>query len=47
MPRNFYPAVEKGVREGLESGPVAGFQVTNVKVTLTEGSYHAVDSSEM
>jgi elongation factor G len=47
VPRNFYPAVEKGVREGLESGPVAGFPVTNVKVTLTDGSYHAVDSNEM
>jgi len=47
VPRNFYPAVEKGVREGLESGPVAGFPVVNVKVTLTDGSYHAVDSSEM
>jgi len=47
VPRNFYPAVEKGVREGLESGPVAGFPVVNVKVTLTDGSYHAVDSNEM
>jgi elongation factor G len=47
VPRNYYPAVEKGVREGMESGPVAGFPVTNVKVTLTDGSYHAVDSNEM
>jgi len=47
VPRNFYPAVEKGVREGLEAGPVAGFPVVNVRVTLTDGSYHAVDSSEM
>lgn len=47
VPRNFYPAVEKGVREGLESGPVAGYPVVNVKVTLTDGSYHAVDSNEM
>src|SRR4029079_14690549 len=47
VPRNFYPAVEKGVREGLESGPVAGYPVVNVKVTLTDGSYHSVDSNEM
>ncbi|HLL51645.1 MAG TPA: elongation factor G [Thermomicrobiales bacterium] len=47
VPRNYYPAVEKGVREGMESGPVAGFPVVNVKVTLTDGSYHAVDSNEM
>ena len=47
VPRNFYPAVEKGVREGMESGPLAGYPVVNVKVTLTDGSYHAVDSSEM
>jgi elongation factor G len=47
VPRNYYPAVEKGVREGMESGPVAGYPVVNVKVTLTDGSYHAVDSNEM
>jgi elongation factor G len=47
VPRNFYPAVEKGVREGMEAGPVAGYPVVNVKVTLTDGSYHAVDSNEM
>jgi elongation factor G len=47
VPRNFYPAVEKGVREGMEAGPLAGFPVVNVKVTLTDGSYHAVDSNEM
>ena len=47
VPRNYYPAVEKGVREGMDSGPVAGYPVVNVKVTLTDGSYHAVDSSEM
>ena len=47
VPRNFYPAVEKGVREGMESGPLAGYPVVNVKVTLTDGSYHAVDSNEM
>jgi elongation factor G len=47
VPRNYYPAVEKGVREGLESGPLAGYPVVNVRVTLTDGSYHAVDSNEM
>ena len=47
VPRNFYPAVEKGVREGLESGPLAGYPVVNVRVTLTDGSYHSVDSNEM
>ncbi|HEU0115413.1 MAG TPA: elongation factor G [Thermomicrobiales bacterium] len=47
VPRNFFPAVEKGVREGLESGPLAGYPVVNVRVTLTDGSYHAVDSNEM
>ena len=47
VPRNFYPAVEKGVREGLEAGPLAGYPVVNVKVTLTDGSYHSVDSNEM
>ncbi|CAA9549352.1 MAG: Elongation factor G-like protein TM_1651 [uncultured Thermomicrobiales bacterium] len=47
VPRNFYPAVEKGVREALEGGPLAGYPVVNVRVTLTDGSYHAVDSNEM
>ncbi|MEZ4532358.1 MAG: elongation factor G [Thermomicrobiales bacterium] len=47
VPRNFYPAVEKGVREALEAGPVAGYPVVNVKVTLYDGSYHDVDSNEM
>ena len=47
VPKNFFPAVEKGVREALESGPLAGYPVVNVKVTLTDGSYHDVDSNEM
>ena len=46
VPRNFFPAV-KGVREALEAGPVAGYPVVNVKVTLFDGSYHDVDSNEM
>jgi elongation factor G len=47
VPRGFYPAVEKGVREAMEAGPIAGFPVVNVNVTLTDGSYHDVDSNEM
>ena len=47
VPKQFIPAVEKGVREALQEGVLAGYPVTNVKVTLTDGSYHPVDSSEM
>jgi elongation factor G len=47
VPKNYIPAVEKGVRETLESGIAAGFPVVDLKVTLTDGSYHDVDSSEM
>lgn len=47
VPRQYIPGVEKGVREALEHGILAGYPVTNVKVTLTDGSYHPVDSSEL
>lgn len=47
VPKNFIPAVEKGVRETLVEGPVAGYPVANVRVTLSDGKYHPVDSSEM
>ncbi len=47
VPKNFIPAVEKGVNEALAEGMVAGYPVVNVKVRLTDGSYHSVDSSEM
>ncbi|HHY96286.1 MAG TPA: elongation factor G [Firmicutes bacterium] len=47
VPRQYVPAVEKGVREALQEGVVAGYPVTDVKVTLYDGSYHTVDSSEM
>ncbi len=47
VPRNFIPAVEKGIREILPEGALAGYPVVDVKVTLYDGSYHAVDSSEM
>jgi len=47
VPREFIPAVEKGVVDALNSGILAGYPVVDVKVTLTFGSYHEVDSSEM
>ncbi len=47
IPRQFIPAVEKGVREALQSGALAGFPVVDVKVILYDGSYHSVDSSDM
>jgi len=47
IPEQFIPAVEAGVREALESGPLAGYPVVDVKVSLVDGSYHEVDSSEM
>jgi elongation factor G len=46
VPREFIPAVEKGVREALTQGVLAGYSVVDVKVTLTFGSYHEVDSNE-
>jgi len=47
IPRNFIPAVEKGIVEGMERGPVAGYPVVDLRVTLYDGSTHAVDSSEL
>jgi elongation factor G len=47
IPREYIPAVEKGVREAAEGGILAGFQVVDVKVRLYDGSYHEVDSNEM
>jgi elongation factor G len=47
IPKEFIPAVEKGVREALDAGVMAGFPVVDVKVTLFDGSYHDVDSSEI
>lgn len=46
VPKRFFTAVERGVREALERGPVAGFPVIDLHVTLFDGSYHHVDSSE-
>ena len=47
VPKNYIPAVEKGFREAMEEGILAGYPVTNIKVNLKDGSYHPVDSSEM
>ncbi len=47
IPKEFIPAIRKGIEEALEMGPLAGFPVKDVKVTLTDGSFHEVDSSEM
>jgi elongation factor G len=46
VPKNYIPAVEQGVREALKNGPLGGFQVVDIGVTLTDGSYHDVDSSD-
>ncbi len=47
VPKNFFPAVEKGIRDALSAGPIAGYPVVGVKATLYDGSYHDVDSNEM
>ena len=47
VPKNFFPAVEKGVAESVLRGPLAGYPVVGVKATLTDGKYHPVDSNEM
>jgi elongation factor G len=47
IPSQFVPAVEKGVLEAMDAGPVAGYPVKDVRVTLLDGSFHAVDSSEL
>lgn len=47
VPKNFFPAVEKGLRESIEEGVLAGYPVVNLKATLFDGSYHPVDSNEM
>jgi elongation factor G len=47
VPRNFIPAVEKGIKEARVEGPLAGFPAVDMKVTLYDGSFHPVDSSEM
>ena len=47
VPKNYFPAVEKGVQECCTKGPLAGYPVVGIKATLLDGSYHPVDSSEM
>jgi len=47
IPREYVPAVEKGIKEAAETGVLAGYPVVDVKVSLTDGSYHDVDSNEM
>ncbi len=47
VPKNFFPAVEKGIQDSLIKGPLAAYPVVGIKATLVDGSYHPVDSSEM
>ena len=47
VPKNYFPAVEKGLREAVEEGPLAGYPVVFLKATLYDGSYHDVDSNEL
>ena len=47
VPKNFWPAVEKGIREAMEHGVLAGYPLVGLKATLTDGSYHDVDSNEL
>ena len=47
MPKNYFPAIEKGIADSTKKGPLAGYPVVGIKATLIDGSYHSVDSSEM
>jgi len=47
VPKEYIPAVEKGFREAMKTGPLAGYQVDSLKVTLTDGSFHPVDSDAL
>ena len=47
VPKNYFPAVEKGLQDCVQKGPMAGYPVVGIKATLVDGSYHPVDSSEM
>lgn len=47
VPKNYFPAVEKGIQESILKGPLAAYPVVGIKATLIDGSYHPVDSSEM
>ena len=47
IPREYIPAVERGVREALDNGPLGGYPLVDLKISLVDGSFHTVDSSEM
>ena len=47
IPKEFFSSIEKGIKEAMDIGVFAGYPITNVEVTLLDGSYHAVDSSEL
>src|SRR5690606_1954633 len=47
VPKEYIPAVENGFREAMKQGPLAGFEMDSLKVTLVDGSYHAVDSDAL
>lgn len=47
IPKDFYPAIEQGIRESIESGQLAGYPITNITVEVIDGAYHEVDSSEL
>ena len=47
VPREFVPSVEKGFKEAMKNGVLAGYQVDNLQVTLLDGSFHAVDSDQL
>jgi elongation factor G len=47
VPKNYFPAVEKGIQDSVQKGPLAAYPVVGVKAVLYDGSYHPVDSSEM
>ena len=47
VPKNYFPAVEKGIQECVQKGPLAGYPVVGIKATLVDGSYHPVDASEL
>ena len=46
VPKNYFPAVEKGLKDSMDEGPLAGYKVVGIKATLYDGSYHPVDSNE-
>ena len=47
IPKEYIPKIEEGIKEAMQNGPIAGYQVVDVGVELYDGSYHEVDSSEM